>query len=408
MTRAAPAKVNKQNPQRVCTRCGTSTLTSQNFEESTSGQSLRAVTHYARTADAAARAPRWHSRVRLPTASATYISRERWTAREAQKWRANGKAYTKQPFPAPLVNTFLVSKTFFVAAARVWAGNQSFEHGFDFCNQPDMALHGVVPAFARVVTVPDRWWLRWTPELVTLRQLTVNISDEVFECIEDEVIVWEDALEDGHFQQVVRYHTCFDRPNLLSDRVEVHLHANPLPAPNRTATSTTQWEANVASFGSYLRKHRSSDTHGTLDTTEPSRCSTDKARLPIYHKSAVLSEMHVQPPAHNSQAIICAEQSKETQTKGARKAAETNSGTKHISPIKNASSTRLASCGQQATDNFGERTPTFVFPSVTNECSSVTNDAKSLMLSDIQQALAGQPGMPVSYTHLTLPTKRIV
>ncbi|KAK5119160.1 hypothetical protein LTR85_007774 [Meristemomyces frigidus] len=62
-----------------------------------------------------------------PDSAGDYISEKQWDERESKRKREGKDSYTKLAFPSPKVSEFLVSKRYFLEAARAWVRNQTFD-----------------------------------------------------------------------------------------------------------------------------------------------------------------------------------------------------------------------------------------------------------------------------------------
>ncbi|KAK5695030.1 hypothetical protein LTR17_024686 [Elasticomyces elasticus] len=169
-----------------------------------------------------------------PSAFVNYITRAEWNAREAKRWRDQRKNYTKRPFPPPLVDSFMISKAFFAAAASSWAANQHFEEGADFATGRFLVPQGVMASYAKTITIHE--WSSWRMSYFTgLRQLTVLITESMFECVDD-ILVWEDVLTAEHFQKVFTGHA--------------------MPLLTAGITTADVWHRNIENFETYFQRCR--------------------------------------------------------------------------------------------------------------------------------------------------------
>ncbi|KAK0315792.1 hypothetical protein LTR01_001092 [Friedmanniomyces endolithicus] len=189
-----------------------------------------------------------------PQMSADYIHVPDWKSREARRWREARRDYTKKPFPGPFVDDFLISKAFFVAAAKAWAGNQNFDMRMSFCQGSDRRMQGIVPAFARTVEIDRYDFYLVTSECISLRSLTIAADERMFWCLEDEVLVWEDELSEEHFEQVVEAN--FYKPDRLSENLTMRVTVGCLKSIK--VETNPVWERNVAKLEAYLRKRQTS------------------------------------------------------------------------------------------------------------------------------------------------------
>ncbi|KAK5693553.1 hypothetical protein LTR97_010122 [Elasticomyces elasticus] len=187
-----------------------------------------------------------------PSASVNYITRAEWKAREAKRWRDQRKNYTKRPFPPPLVDTFLISKAFFAAAASSWAANQHFEDGADFATGKSYVPQGIMASYAKTITI--REWSSWRMSYFTgLRQLTVLMTESMFECVDD-ILVSEDVLTAQHFQKVFMGHVHFAELHKLGPLVSIRLQAMPLLTAGITTADV--WHRNIENFEAYFQRCR--------------------------------------------------------------------------------------------------------------------------------------------------------
>ncbi|KAK5720037.1 hypothetical protein LTR15_007310 [Elasticomyces elasticus] len=187
-----------------------------------------------------------------PSASVNYITRAEWKAREAKRWRDQRKNYTKRPFPPPLVDTFLISKAFFAAAASSWAANQHFEDGADFATGKSHVPQGIMASYAKTITI--REWSSWRMSYFTgLRQLTVLMTESMFECVDD-ILVSEDVLTAQHFQKVFMGHVHFAELHKLGPLVSIRLQAMPLLTAGITTADV--WHRNIENFEAYFQRCR--------------------------------------------------------------------------------------------------------------------------------------------------------
>ncbi|KAK3629436.1 hypothetical protein LTR56_016507 [Elasticomyces elasticus] len=176
-----------------------------------------------------------------PSAFVNYITRAEWKAREAKRWRDQRKNYTKRPFPPPLVDNFLISKAFFAAAASSWAANQHFDDGADFATGKSHVPQGIMASYAKTITI--REWSSWRMSYFTgLRQLTVLMTESMFECVDD-ILVSEDVLTVQHFQKVFMGHVHFAELHKLGPLVSIRLQAMPLLTAGITTADV--WHRNI-------------------------------------------------------------------------------------------------------------------------------------------------------------------
>ena len=60
-----------------------------------------------------------------------FVTKEGWLEREQENFKRSHTEYTERPFPQAKAGDFLVSKKFFLTAARACIGNQTFNNTFE-------------------------------------------------------------------------------------------------------------------------------------------------------------------------------------------------------------------------------------------------------------------------------------
>ncbi|KAK3067972.1 hypothetical protein LTR53_014816 [Teratosphaeriaceae sp. CCFEE 6253] len=179
-----------------------------------------------------------------PPATSEYIRLSKWTSREAARWRTNGKGYIKQPCPPLLVESLLVSRAFFAAAAKAWAGNQDFRNGIDFASIRYEGPVGIVAAHAKIASI-DPGDVYYITRAIGLRSLTVSIREYLFHCIEDEVLVWEDKLSEAQLECVRQNYHCLECLMGLGEGISMRFRGRP-----------SMWDFNVARLEAHLRNRK--------------------------------------------------------------------------------------------------------------------------------------------------------
>ncbi|KAK1062366.1 hypothetical protein LTR74_010339 [Friedmanniomyces endolithicus] len=226
-----------------------------------------------------------------PRVQADYIHLTEWKTREAYRWRAAHRDYTKKPFPKLLINEFFVSKSFFIAAAKAWAGNQDFSKGIGFSKSS--TLYFVATG------------------AVNLRSLTLRVDDFQFSCIEDEVLAWEDRLGEKHLKQVAELHLY--PLKMLSAKVTLTMKANDLSTAR--VKTTTGWQSNVANLGTYAQNCYFLGQAGKTALYGKGYSTPRSNRHEIYHNSAVMldtvnerspgTSKTVSPPGDGASGPLC-------------------------------------------------------------------------------------------------------
>ena len=151
------------------------------------------------------------------------ISRLNWNWREKRKRRSDGRTYTMQPFPPPKVSQFMVSKRFFLAAAKAFVGNQTFTDD-DVPRSLGVLTSrrgNVVTCFvtkAKLELSDLRYTLGAGSFAPNLKSLTLTVEDGDFDTedlstLENDSFAnttskypWEEELNDKDIEAVASYH----------------------------------------------------------------------------------------------------------------------------------------------------------------------------------------------------------
>ncbi|KAK4546049.1 hypothetical protein LTR36_002186 [Oleoguttula mirabilis] len=164
-----------------------------------------------------------------------------------EKRRASDGQYTMRPFPLPKVNEFMVSKAFFVSAAKAYMGNQPL-----LCNRPGsidliraLTRPGICAAFLKTLEA-DVAICGILGTCVSLKSLTTRISYHDFSARTHEP--WEQAFDEDALLK------CGSLPNLLELRGLQHFSAMPERCTYAKTTSQQQmWESNVRRLEALVR-----------------------------------------------------------------------------------------------------------------------------------------------------------
>ena len=115
----------------------------------------------------------------------SYISKKEFDLYEKYCARREGRKYTRKLFKHNIVNEMIVSKNFFVAAARAYVTNQRWVERWDAGTCDNLSVQGgVVWQWARTVQthVPE---VRIPPRhLHSFKSLTIVLNETVWEEVE--------------------------------------------------------------------------------------------------------------------------------------------------------------------------------------------------------------------------------
>ena len=194
-------------------------------------------------------------------------TKSRWERDEQERRRSNRDTFVARPFLPLKVSEFLVSKKFFVAAARSFVANQHFDESsgcahFSVLGGPE----GIVGQFMMKATLRS-WQVKHNRMPPDLKFLKIIAWHDDFEVLEPKH-VWEDDLTKADFRKVMlgsKYH-------LLSGLSELQL------VPERCVYATTEakkakWQENVGKFQAFLKKYvtRPKDVDSTTQLTSGER-----------------------------------------------------------------------------------------------------------------------------------------
>lgn len=185
----------------------------------------------------------------------TYIRKLAWDNREVERKRSDRANHTKQPFPSAKVNQFLVSKRFFVLAAKAFVANQAFGWNLNFAA---IGMHGGVPGgivheFLTEVTI-GYYDVFWAVELPSLKAVTMQLCPTFFEFLGEDVCVWQDALTDDGIERAAHKITTASRGSISSFRGLRDFQAEPrLCWHAKEDWQRDMWRANVEKFAAYVR-----------------------------------------------------------------------------------------------------------------------------------------------------------
>ncbi|KAK6392185.1 hypothetical protein LTR65_003957 [Meristemomyces frigidus] len=166
-----------------------------------------------------------------------------------RKKRDEGRADLEKRMPK--VSEFLVSKSFFVAAARSWVANQSIdcERHSAFMDVPSGVQGGIVSAFVTDLRCHsgDFWGSRWTYSLARLKVVEIAVEWTMFGPTAP-TFAWEEELTAEDFNKV----EAKKELTYLSGLRSFKLVASPHYRAN-TPAKQTMWTRNVQTFEDLLR-----------------------------------------------------------------------------------------------------------------------------------------------------------
>ncbi|RMY22510.1 hypothetical protein D0867_02675 [Hortaea werneckii] len=216
---------------------------------------------------------------------AIYIDAWRWSHREKDR-RAADHTYLAEPFPEPKVRQLLVSKRFFLAAARALIENQSFDARLVSLNwrqeiDVDLLRTGIIPAFVRDLRCKLRDILYVSDDLPNLERLELDIDYCDFGFLGPEKIVHLDELDEDDFAKVLRQNE-WQRVYRLCNRVQV-LEVKPRDYPTNGGKELC--DRNVLKLIRYIHEMRQKE--GRQGKTRSTGRYAPGFMMPLYPGSKV-------------------------------------------------------------------------------------------------------------------------
>ncbi|KAK5137635.1 hypothetical protein LTR08_007930 [Meristemomyces frigidus] len=205
-----------------------------------------------------------------------------WTIFEREQRKSNHD-HVRRPFPAPMVNDWMVSKRFFVMAVRSYIQNQDFGDRADVlattacCNRT-----GVLLQYATTVRVL-LWNLQLLKTLPNLKCVTLELDEDAFEAIEPKW-AWQCILGDDDFRALEAYNALITCCNLK----QVIIVAGSCTWAD-TMPKMDMWKRNAEAFQALVNR----DIKERECDTTPMSSLLEKGPVPLYGGSKVCFEPFV-------------------------------------------------------------------------------------------------------------------
>ncbi|KAK6422732.1 hypothetical protein LTR81_004589 [Elasticomyces elasticus] len=218
-----------------------------------------------------------------PATRPKIIFKREWQREQDREYKRDRANYVTETFPTPKVSEFMVSKEFFVGAARAYMGAQDWQtddvRGFVWGH------HGIFYKFARYASVNLIGCVTELSDCRRLKSLTVDISVYAFEDMRPGLHVWEDVCSDSDFEGL---ETTSD---LLELRRATSLTSLKITAEHgshyfaNTAAKEQMWQDNVRRYQDYLWKN-------IEEKREDCTKRTNRPEEPLYWWSRVCFDTH--------------------------------------------------------------------------------------------------------------------
>ncbi len=202
---------------------------------------------------------------------------------ERDRHRHDPKGYTIRTFTScATVNAFMVSKAYFIAAARAFVQNSTFDASTSTWQ------HGILKQFLKSLNLHSYQLGNAYPQLPhSLRAVSLDVHPDAFQCLEPGKYAWHDELDDRDIEEVLQESGI----HRLRGLREITLRPRRCPYAQDDAQEAT-WERNVARLSDAVRISATSSS----DSCVQSRPQLNE-RIPLYDGSKVYKD---QPDAARS------------------------------------------------------------------------------------------------------------
>lgn len=176
-----------------------------------------------------------------------------WDCNEIDNRKRHGKSYITRPFPAPVVDRFLVSKRYFLNAAKVFIGDRAFRNPRDFYKRNSSPHYNIVMRFMQrakieIFSVNFICGAR-APETPMLTEVIINLDPYYLDCFKTK-FPWEEEFGDDHFNFLARKYGL----KCLSKIKKYRFEFGPFQVRELQAEND-MWELNARKFEEYVRRY---------------------------------------------------------------------------------------------------------------------------------------------------------
>ena len=197
-------------------------------------------------------------------------------------WRASRKSHTVTPLPPLLVDSLLVSKPFFVSAARAFVANQTFDDANTGSDLIFTSSGSIIFSFVTAMVMDAYKVIALIQLPPHLKLLTLIIDDAAVSRIITDKLVWEDDLSNEDFEAIAEEFEYHCLAGLREFRIEPGewLFAE-------AEEEKAKWHENVQKLETFLMPIV---TRAKDDSGEYLKSNKVNGRTPLYHGSKVYFE----------------------------------------------------------------------------------------------------------------------
>ncbi|KAK5739412.1 hypothetical protein LTR17_005317 [Elasticomyces elasticus] len=226
-----------------------------------------------------------------PMTNAKIVFKCDWQEEQDDLYKKDRTNYVPAAFPDYKVSELMVSKKFFVGAARAYMGAQHWTDDTTSALLGDQC--GLFYEYARHISLPDTFLMGDPAKCPRLASIEVELDAYDFDDMRRGLHMWEDICQDSDFEgletttQLLRLSRC---PSLKSVKFTAartcSLFAN-------TAVKEQMWQDNVRRYQEYIFKQLDQHKEPLADTM------VQKPGGPLYMKSRVCFDSKVLLPEGN-------------------------------------------------------------------------------------------------------------
>lgn len=189
------------------------------------------------------------------------ISRSTWNYKELRNRKECGKSYIFRPYPAPVVDQFLVSKRYFLNAAKVFISKQTLKDPRDYYNRGSSPHYNIVLRFMQTAEIRvygvECLCGPLAPKPPMLREVIIKLNVHDLDCFET-VFPWEEEFTDEQFNVIVRENSLENLAQVKKYRFEFESGMRTEPQAEREMC-----RLNASKFEEYVRRYVGSFSVGT-------------------------------------------------------------------------------------------------------------------------------------------------
>ncbi|KAK4897541.1 hypothetical protein LTR27_004685 [Elasticomyces elasticus] len=226
-----------------------------------------------------------------PTTNAKIIFKHEWQEEQDDLYKRDRTSYVPAAFPDYKVSELMVSKKFFVGAARAYMGAQHWTDDTTSALLADQC--GLFYEYARHISLPDTWLVGDAANCPRLASLEVELDGYDFDDMRRGLHMWEDICQASDFEGLETTTQLLRLTRVTSLKSVKFTAARTCSLFANTAAKEQMWQDNVRRYQEYICKQL--DQH-----KEPlAERMIQKLGGPLYMKSRVCFDSKVLLPEGN-------------------------------------------------------------------------------------------------------------